>query len=175
MGGEQLSAERFLEKLAAKAEKVGAWADENRSKVDRIQCITGAVAGALLVIFAYAAGHARFELVLAGVSAQGKVVAEERETAYDYSFSSRGIATTVYRPVVEFEAGNRVVRFKDWLAKPTRHTLEENVPVLYDAASPEVAMIDREGAWNWVPWAPMFVLGLLLLAASVKNWWKSRV
>jgi hypothetical protein len=166
-----------MEKLVAKAGKAGVWADKNRSKVVRIQYIAAAVAGALLIIFAYAVGHARFELILAGARTQGTVVAEiQQTTSAGYkssSSSSRGIPTTVYRPVVEFDAGNRVVRFKDWLASPTRYPLGANVPVLYEAGHPEIAMIDREGAWNWMPWSPMFFLGLFLVLVSIKHWLKS--
>jgi hypothetical protein len=41
------------------------------------------------------------------------------------------------------------------------------VIVLYDPANPSLAMIDRP-VWNWLPWAPIFALGLFLVLVAIK-------
>jgi hypothetical protein len=71
-------------------------------------------------------------------------------------------------PVVEFHTNDRFVQFQDWLG--TNVAGNKNVPVmvLYDPANPTEAMIDRP-VWNWIPWAPIAVLGLFLLLVSIKG------
>jgi hypothetical protein len=71
-------------------------------------------------------------------------------------------------PIVEFEAGDRIVRFEDWLGSSSTGNLPDRVTVLYDRDRPSDAMIDRP-AWNWLPWAPIGVVGLFLTLVAVKG------
>src|SRR6266566_3817438 len=84
------------------------------------------------------------------------------------SFSSTG-----YMPIVEFHTNDRFVHFQDWLGNSIAGS--KNVPaiVLYDPANPAVAMIDRP-VWNWIPWAPIFAVGLLLVLSAMNGFFKSR-
>jgi len=79
-------------------------------------------------------------------------------------------------PVVEYRAcGDQTVRFEDWLGSTRpgkRNHRSEIVQVLYDPTKPSVAMIDRP-IWNWVPWAPVVVVGVLLIMSGIRRAWQS--
>ena len=75
----------------------------------------------------------------------------------------------IFLPVVEFRAADRAVRFKDWRGASAASGLNIQVPVLYSAADPSVAMIER-GARDWIPWAPTFVLGVFLSLVAAQGW-----
>src|SRR5204862_7074423 len=51
--------------------------------------------------------------------------------------------------LVEFNAGDRVVRFQEWKGSESRDGTGWSVPVIYDPADLSFAMIDR-GSWNWL-------------------------
>jgi Protein of unknown function (DUF3592) len=72
-----------------------------------------------------------------------------------------------YRPIVVFQAGERIHRFTDRIGIQVPGGTGMTVPVVYDARNPSRAMIDR-GVWNWMPWAPMLVIGFLMLVATLK-------
>ena len=74
-------------------------------------------------------------------------------------------------PIVRFEADGRVVEFRDWVGTNAA-VLNVRVTVLYDAAKPSSAMIDRP-VMNWMPWGPMMAVGIFLLLAGTKAWIKS--
>lgn len=75
---------------------------------------------------------------------------------------------TVYEPLVEFNAGDRVVRFQEWKGSASNTGIGWSVPVIYDPADPSFAMLDR-GPSNWLPWAPCFLIGLIVALASIKG------
>jgi hypothetical protein len=66
-------------------------------------------------------------------------------------------------------AGDRSVRFEDWKGSGVSGARNQAVTVLYDPLNPSVAMIDRP-VWNWIPWAPVFGLGLFLALVAMKAW-----
>ena len=111
-------------------------------------------------------GHVHFYLLRNGVRGPGRIVAYKQESFRNSSGSSS--TSTSYMPVVEFHTNDRFVQFQDWLG--TNVAGNKNVPVmvLYDPANPTEAMIDRP-VWNWIPWAPIAVLGLFLLLVSIKG------
>lgn len=71
-------------------------------------------------------------------------------------------------PIVEFQAGDRVVQFQDWLGTKIAGNINVSVIVLYDPVNPSVAMIDRP-VWNWIPWTPIFVVGVFLVLVAIKG------
>jgi hypothetical protein len=82
---------------------------------------------------------------------------------------SRTTPALAFMPIVEFQAGDRIVRFEDWKGSSLAGSLRDRVTVLYDPARPSVAMIDRP-AWNWLPWAPIAAVGLFLTLVAIKGW-----
>jgi hypothetical protein len=71
-------------------------------------------------------------------------------------------------PIVEFHTHDRFIQFEDWLGSNSAGALSNPVIVLYDPANPSLAMIDRP-VWNWLPWAPIFALGLFLVLVAIKG------
>ena len=109
-------------------------------------------------------------LILEGVRAPGRVVGHAQRNLRDSSETS---STLAFMPIVEFEAGERVVRFEDWLGSASTGNLPDRVTVLYDRDRPSDAMIDRP-AWNWLPWAPIGIVGLFLTLVAIKEWlWRT--
>ena len=138
---------------------------KNRTQILRYMYIPQAIAGVLLLIVAYYMGHTHFHLILEGVRAPGRVVGHAQRNLGDRSETS---STLAFMPIVEFEAGDRIVRFEDWLGSSSTGNLPDRVTVLYDRDRPSDAMIDRP-AWNWLPWAPIGVVGLFLTLVAVKG------
>jgi len=81
---------------------------------------------------------------------------------------------TAFMPIVEFKLGARTIRFKGWMGSSVAAGLNNPVPVIYDSPAPSLAMIDRP-VWNWIPWAPAFVLGLFLVLVAIKGWLLKRL
>ena len=75
-------------------------------------------------------------------------------------------------PIVEFHTSDRFVQFEDWLGSNSTGALYNPVIILYDPANPSLAMIDRP-VWNWLPWAPIFALGLFLVLVAIKGAFRS--
>ncbi len=130
-----------------------------------------AFAGLLLIGLAYFMGAAHFHLIRAGIRAPGKIVGYKQQH-FTSSSGSTSSTTTGYMPIVEFQAGDRVIQFQDWLGTKIARTANVSVIVLYDPVNPSVAMIDRP-AWNWIPWAPTFAVGLFLVLVAVRSAFRS--
>ncbi len=130
-----------------------------------------AFAGLLLISLAYFMGAAHFHLLRAGIRAPGKIVGYKQQY-FTSSSGSTSSTTTGYMPIVEFQAGDRVVQFQDWLGTKIAGTANVSVIVLYDPVNPLVAMIDRL-VWNWIPWAPTFAVGLFLVLVAVRAAFRS--
>jgi len=133
---------------------------KNRAQILRYMYIPQAIAGVVLLTMAYFMGHTHLHLILEGIRAPGRIVGHQQRTFEDYSSTA---------PIVEFAAGARTVRFEDWLGSASTGNLQDRVTVLYDRERPSEAMIDRP-AWNWLPWAPIGVVGLFLTLVAVKGW-----
>jgi hypothetical protein len=122
-----------------------------------------------LVALGVAIGHTQLGLIRAGARASGKVVAFE---TVSYGSGSRA-GRSAFHPVVEFSVDGHVVRFQDHIGSASAAGLHGAVDVLYDAAVPSTAMIDRP-LWNWLPWAPTLAVGALLLVAGAMGLWRQR-
>jgi len=140
---------------------------ENRAQILRYVYIPQVIAGAILLIVAYMMGHVHFHLIQQGVRAPGTVVGFNQR--YIGNSFSRTTPALSFMPIVEFQAGDRIVRFEDWKGSSLAGSLRDRVTVLYDPARPSVAMIDRP-VWNWLPWAPIAAVGLFLTLVAVKGW-----
>lgn len=142
----------------------------NREKILRYAWILQLFAGLVLLGVAYLMGHAHFHLIREGVRAQGIIVGYKQQ---NFRRSSDSFSTTGYMPIVEFRAGGRFVQFEDWLGSSIAGSTNVPVIVLYDATNPTVAMIDRP-AWNWLPWAPIFAVGLFLVLVAINGFFRSQ-
>jgi hypothetical protein len=142
-----------------------AWMIANRGKLLRYGHGLQILAGLFLLLLGWHMGHTHFHLIRTGTRTQGRIVGSK--TAH---FRRRGspIGSAAYLPVVEIQAENRTFRFTNWLGSSISPTLNQIVPVLYDASYPSVAMIDRP-VMNWIPWAPISVVGLFLLLVGIKG------
>jgi Protein of unknown function (DUF3592) len=141
-----------------------AWMTNNRSAVLRYGRALQIITGLLFVALSYFMGKNQAHLLRVGVRTQGRIVGYLR-----HSFQRSGSTTstsTGYMPIVEYRLEDHIVRFQDWLGAGTEGPTNIAVTVLYDAANPSVAMIDRR-VWNWLPWAPILAVGLLLTIGGI--------
>ncbi len=145
-----------------------AWVLANREKIARYSFIPQFLAAALFLSLAYATGHVHAHLLFKGARTRGTIVDLKPVKFSDRTSSGSNWYTTIYEPLVEFNAGDRVVRFQEWKGSESRVGTGWSVPVIYDPADPSFALIDR-GSWNWLPWAPCFVIGLPVALASLRG------
>ena len=113
-------------------------------------------------------GHEHLRLIRSGVRTQGKIVDSKMEGFTTRSRSGSTSSHNAHMPIVEFQAGDRTVRFKDWLGSSAAPALNQMVPVIYAREDPPVAMIDRK-VMNWIPWAPTLAVGLFLVVVGMKG------
>lgn len=145
------------------------WVLSNRQKIARYLFLPQFLAAAIFLSFAFATGNVHARLLFKGTRTRGTIVALKPVQISDRSSSgSTNWYTTIYEPLVEFSAGDRVVRFQEWKGSQSRVGIGWPVPVIYDPSNPSFAMIDR-GFWNWLPWAPCFLVGLPVAFASLKG------
>jgi Protein of unknown function (DUF3592) len=146
-----------------------AWLLANGGKIQRYLFIPQFLAAALFLSFAYVTGHVHAHLLFKGAQTHGEIVSlKPVQMAHRSSTGSTNWYTTIYEPLVEFNAGDRVVRFQEWKGSASSAGIGSSVPVIYDPADPSFAMLDH-GFSNWLPWAPCFLIGLILALASLKG------
>lgn len=145
-----------------------AWMLANREKIFRYIFIPQFLAAALFLSFAYVTGHVHAHLLFKGAGTNGTIVDFRVVHFRQSSGSVTAHGTTIYEPIVEFPAGDRLVRFQELKGSESRVGLGWSVPVIYDPADPSFAMIDR-GFWNWLPWAPCFLIAFPVAFASLKG------
>ena len=145
-----------------------AWLLTNREKVLRYAFIPQLLAALLFLSLAYGTGKTHAHLLVRGARTRGKIVELVPVQMHTRTSSGSSWTQMIYEPVVEFAAGERLVRFQEWKGSASRAGLGWSVPVLYDPADPSFAMLDR-GASNWIPWAPFCAIGLVLAFAALKG------
>lgn len=124
------------------------------------------LAAAVFLSFAYGTGHVHAHLLFKGASTRGTIV--DFRVVHFRQSSATSLGSTIYEPIVEFTASDHIVRFQEFKGSKSRTDLGWSVPVIYDPADSSFAMIDR-GFWNWLPWAPCFLIGLPVAFASLKG------
>jgi len=142
------------------------WLIENREKIFRYFFIPQFIAAIPFLWFGYATGKVHTHLLFKGAATTGTVVA-----VVPVKFSSRSSSldsSTSYEAVVSFTSGNDEFRFQEWKATPIAPSIGTRVPVIYDPADPDVAMVDR-GLRNYLPWAPFAAIGALLFLVALKG------
>jgi hypothetical protein len=148
----------------ASVEQLGAWLTVNREKILQYAWLPQSFLGLILLGLGYFMGHTHFHLIREGMRAPGRIIGFKQER---FGRSS-GSSSTGFMPIVEFHTDERFVQFQDWLGSNSTGGLYNPVIVLYDPANPAEAMIDRP-VWNWVPWAPIFAVGLFLVLVAIKG------
>jgi uncharacterized membrane-anchored protein YitT (DUF2179 family) len=141
-----------------------AWLLDNKPRVLRYIHGLQVIVGVVLMALGFYMGHTHFHLIRAGIRTQGRIIAYHQEQ-FPRS-GSQTLRSTGYMPVVEYRVGDQSVQFQDWLGTRVAGTINLPVTVLYEAANPSLAMIDRP-IWNWLPWAPIEAVGLLLLLSGI--------
>lgn len=145
------------------------WLLANREKIFRYMFIPQFLVAAIFLSFAYGTGHVHAHLLFKSAQTHGTIVyLKPVEFSERSSAGSTTRYTTIYEPLVEFNNGDRVVRFQEWKGSESRVGAGSSVPVIYDPSNPSFAMIDR-GFSNWLPWAPFFAIGVVLSLASLKG------
>ena len=157
-------------KAMASTELLVAQIMSNREKILRYAWIMQLFAGFVFLGLAHLMGHDHFRLIRQGVRAPGTIIGYKQTTM---SRSSSSSSHTAYMPIVEFHTNDRFVQFQDWLGGQISGSTNIPVTVLYDPANPTIAMIDRP-TWNWLPWAPVFALGLFLVLVAIKGFFQSQ-
>ena len=156
--------------LASSINNLYAWMTAKKSRIKLYFCILQAFAGVVLLLLGYVMGREHFRLIQHGERTQGTIIGYKQVSMPDRNGTNWDTATM---PVVNFQAGGRTVQFRDWMDSGERLA---NVPVtvLYDPANPASAMIDRP-VWNWIPWGPIFAVGVFLALVAIKGWVSSRI
>lgn len=123
------------------------------------------VAGVLLVVLGAVAGQRLIPALLEGRQVQGTIVGYQQ--VQWLSTSSTGSQHhSPFMPVVEFVDPTGVHRFQDVVGTSSNGGVGDRVLVLVNPRDPEASVIHR-GLMNWIPWAPMLGLGVLLLLSGV--------
>jgi len=143
-----------------------AWVDALGAAFVRSRRALQLATGIFLVLLGLHIGSVRIALMLDGTRSTGRIVAYEQRLMPTSGTSTH--RTLAFMPVVEFQTGARTVRFTDWLGSSGATALHESVPIIYRRADPSVAMIDRP-LGNWLPWAPVLALGLMLSLDAVRG------
>ena len=111
------------------------------------------------------AGYVSWTLEQGGESTTGNVVQLEE------SNSSEG-GCCVYSPVIEFTARGQTYSFEsDNASDPPAYSVGEEVPILYDPASPETAQINSFFE-RWV--FPIIIISAMIFAALILNFFMIR-
>ena len=141
-----------------------AWILANKSSVRRLLATIQLIAGLGLCALGYWGGRDHLSLILSGEHAEGRVIGYRQE-----QLPNSGSAAWNYisLPKVEFVIGTQAIQFEDHVGYGSE-VLNLRVPILYDPKTPSRAMIDHR-LMNWVPWAPMIAVGLLLLLSFARR------
>ena len=151
----------------ASVQQLVGWMTSSREKIFRYVWIAQLLAALVFLGLGYFMGHAHFHLIREGVRSPGRIIGYKQQSFRNSSGTSP-TTTNGYMPIVEFHTKDSFVQFQDWLGTHIAGSTNVAVTVLYDPANPTVAMIDRP-VWNWIPWAPVFALGLFLLFVAIKG------
>ncbi|HKD50739.1 MAG TPA: DUF3592 domain-containing protein [Candidatus Acidoferrum sp.] len=145
-----------------------AWLLANRERISRYIFIPQLLAAAIFLSFAYSTGKVHARLLFRSARTQGTIVDFKSALISHRSSSGSSSYSTIYEPLVEFAVNDRTFHVQEWKGSESRAGIGSSAPVIYDPVDPSVAMLDR-GPSNWLPWAPCFVIGLVVGLASLKG------
>jgi hypothetical protein len=154
------------------ATPVRAWIERNGARIRRATLWAQIATGMFLMGLGYRIGNVQFDLIREGVRTSGRIVRFEYVTYSTTGARGARSSTSAFHPIVEFEVDGRRVRFRDRIGSASGG-LNDVVPVLFSAERPSMAMIERP-FWNWIPWAPTFIVGAFLLLVGAIGKLKDR-
>lgn len=120
------------------------------------------IGGIILIILALRIGREKIDLVVNGTRSRGTVVDYKQAEWSLHSQFNPAKSRIVYMPIVEFSVDGKVIHFQDNVGSRIAGGLMKDVPIIFDHDHPETAIIDRP-VLNWIPWAPMLLMGFLFL------------
>jgi hypothetical protein len=146
------------------------WLLANRIKLFRYAFIPQLLVAVVFLGFSYRTGKDFVHLFRQGTRTHGKIVGFQPVLIQTHRnpSSTGSLGRTIYLPIVEFRAQDRVVRFTERKLVRTGEGIGWVAPVLYDPSDLSIAMVDR-ASWNWLPWAPCFAIGCVLVLAALKG------
>jgi len=156
-----------MESPSSRVERLVKQAVANGEAIRRYAPLIQAALGVALIGLGAAVGHEHLHLILDGERTTGRIVGAEQRDFSDHTRQS--LSNIGYMPVVEFQVGDRTVRFTNWMGSRHRPVNGTTVTVFYAADDPARAMIDRAGL-NWIPWAPLLAVGVFLVVVALKGW-----
>ena len=139
----------------------------NREKILRYAFVFQFLAALPFLLFAYSTGKVHTRLLLRGAATTGTVVASV-PVQFASGSTPASSRRTSYEAVVVFLVGEDQFRFQEWKATRAAPSLGARVPVIFDPADPDIAMVDR-GYLNYLPWAPCAVSGGFLAMVAFKG------
>jgi hypothetical protein len=142
--------------------RIAEWVRRYGPKVQRAMPWVQVAVGLFLLALAWHMGHEQFELLRAGETTTGRIVRFEEVR----SGSPGSRRYSAFHPVVEFEQAGRRRQFRDRIGSSSAAGVGDAVPIRFNPQDPSLAMIERP-VWNWLPWAPTFLLGVFLIAVGV--------
>ena len=144
------------------------WVLRNGPRYRPVLPVLQVLVGLLFAVLGYRIGRVHFHLIVEGRRAEGRIIRYQEEHHDSRNPGGTSVSSSAFHPVVEFTAGNRIIHFENRAGSANAGGLNDPVPVLYDSERPVDAMIDRQ-ILNWMPWAPMFVLGAFLLLTGARG------
>lgn len=135
-----------------------------------LRFVVGLVVGLSFLIFGIYISGPRVFVLRGPAKTVGRVTGSVRRSGSIWNAQhTTQYTVTGYDPTVEFQAGGRRIDFEDWRSTQRLPPVNSAVPVIYDPRDPSKAMIDL-ALWNFIPWAPITIVGLLLFLNALKYW-----
>lgn len=160
-----MTGEEFIQRLKQDPARVGG----------QIKFVVSLVVGLSFLIFGIQISQPRLYILARPARTVGRITGYVRRTTATWNASHTSMGSvTGYHPTVVFDVGTHVERFEDWRGVRTFPPVNSAVPVIYDPRNPSHAMIDR-AFWNYIPWAPITVIGLLVLLNAFRYWPTRRI
>lgn len=136
----------------------------------QIRFTIGLIVGLTFLIFGIYISRPRVYVLAGPAKTVGRVTGYVRRTGYVWNAQHTAQYTvTAYHPTVAFQVTGQLVSFEDWRGIQTFSPVNSAVPVIYDRRDPSKAMIDRS-FWNFIPWAPVTILGFLISLDALRYW-----
>ena len=136
----------------------------------QIRFVIGVTTGLVFLVFGIYISRPRVYVLERPAKTSGQITGYVRRTDFVWNASHTSQRTiTSYHPTVAFQIGGQLIRFEDWRSVQRFPPVNSVIPVVYDPRDPSKAMIDRS-FWNFIPWAPITMVGLLLFLNALRDW-----
>lgn len=144
------------------AARIETWIRRHGATIRRTLPWLQIATGILLLVIGWSIGKTPIALLSTGESTTGEIVRFEHQSSRSFTQASY----SAFHPVVEITVDGRRMQFRDRWGSSSAAGVHEAVPVLFDPRAPALALVDRP-LLNWMPWAPIVLVGVLLVLAGV--------